>query len=432
MKSIRIRSALRGLALGAAALLGACGGVGEGILPVSAALAPVGGVLGDTTAKGYSCLATSASLFVTFSNGARGDFSGRATWSSSNAAVARVSNGDLAVPGQDGFFYSRGVIRPLAPGTAVITARYLDFTSSLTLTVTDPANFRITPAEANVAVGSSLDLSATVDLDGRSSSLDAFVTWSFVTPNDTVATILSTTGTIAGKAESTAGPLMAQAEVPGCAALKTQVPVNVSPLVSIALSKEFADKTELIVGTTERITATGTLKNGKTQDLSGQAVYASSDAASLSFLAGTLRSFIQAFKASTAPVKLTGSLGADAAKITSPELSVTPVSFALTNVLVAPSTASVAPGGTVQLKATGEYPDGRTQDITRHVDWTTADAAIATVQSSTATATNPIAGLVLAPSSAEVGKTVVVTGTNSTATGIKSGTSTVTIQAATP
>ena len=431
MKPFRIRSALRGLALGGAVLLAACGGVGEGILPVSAGLVPSGGALGDTTAKGYSCLATSAALIVTFSNGSRGDFSPRATWSSSNSAVAQVSNGDLAVPGQDGLVYSRGVIRPIKAGTAVITARYLEFTSSLTLTVADPTNFRITPTEADLAVGSFLDLSATADLDGKSSSLDAFTTWSFVTPNDAVATILSSTGTITGKAESTAGPLMAQAEVPGCAALKTQIPVNVSPLVSLALSKEFTDKTELVVNTTERITATGTLKNGKTQDFSAQAVYASSDATSLSFLAGTLRSFILAAKASTAPVRLTASFGADAAKITSPELPVTPIDATLSNVVVVPETASVAAGGTVQLTATGEYAGGRTQDITRHVTWSSADSAIALVQSSSS-AINPIAGLVLIGATVETGKTVVITGTNTNATGQKSDTSTITVQAATP
>lgn len=430
MKSFRIRSALRGLVLGGAVLLAGCNGVGEGILPVSATMLPTGGALGDTTAKGYSCLATSVSLIVTFSNGARGDFSSRATWSSSNNAVARVSNGDLEVPGQAGSFYSRGVIRPLSAGTAVITARYLDFTSSITLTVTDPSNFRITPAEVDLAVGSVLDLAATADLDGKSNGLDSFVVWSFVTPNDAVATILSSTGTITGKAASTAGPLMAQAEVPGCAALRAQVPVNVSPLKSIALSKEFTDTTDLVVNTTERITATGTLENGKTQDLSGQAVYASSDAASLSFLAGTLRSFIFASKASSTPVKLTASLGS----VTTPAesaLSITPVDATLANVLVVPSTATVAPGGTTQLKATGEYASGRKQDITRHIVWSTADATIATVQSS-ATAINPIAGLVLVGSAVEAGKTVVITGTNSNATGQKSATTTITVQATTP
>lgn len=450
-----LRAAIRGLALGGTVLLGACGGVGEGIAPKSSVLLPAGGEEGAASFNAYTCLNTSLVLIVDFSNGARGDFSARASWSSADETVARVSNGDIAVPDQDGFFYGRGTIIPVGPGTTTIRSSYLDFRNSIQITVSDPTNFKVTPAEADVAKGATLDLALSADLGGVNSSLDGFARWAFVTETPTVATIVSTTGTITGV--GTGGPLTARARIPGCSLTIADATVNVSPLQTLALSKEFPGTDKLVVGTTERITATGTLENGRTQDLSGTVTYkavksedntTASDAAT--FLVGSLRNLVFASKASAAPVNLTASFSyiiddgdastenVSSTPVVSPVLAITPIDATLVNVTVPRTAADLAPGNSLLLKSVGDYqittpPSSFTQDITRHVTWSIADAdlATATVQGSSGTI-NPLAGLVLASTKAETGKTVVVTATNSNATGNKSATSTITIDPTEP
>lgn len=437
-----LRRSFHGLAVAGALTLSACGGVGDGIEPVSSSLLPLGGVEGAASTKAYTCLNTSVQLVLAFSNGARGDFSSRAVWSSSNPEFAKISNGDLAVPGQAGSFYARGVVVPVAAGTSTITARYLDFSNSIQVVVTDPSNVRITPTEADVAVGALADLALSADLDGVTSAVDSLATWSFVTANDAVATIASTTGVITGVGEG--GPLSAKASIPGCtAALFSNVtaPVSVSPLSSIALTKEFTDRSQLLVGTTERITATGTLANGKTQDLSGQVTFTSSDSASLLFLAGSLRNLVFATKAAASPIQLKASHSytisdGDATTedptstpVVSPEIPITPVDGTLTKVTVSPVTSDIAPGATLALKALGEYSTGVTQEITRHVTWTSADTSLVTVQNNGGVV-NSLAGVAQASSTAETGKTVVITAANTNASVQTSATSTLTIQPA--
>lgn len=440
-----LRRGFQGLAVASALMLSACGGVGDGIEPVKSALLPLGGVEGAASTKAYTCLNTSLQLVVTFSNGARGDFSSRAVWRSSNPEFVKVSNADLPVPGQEGSFYGRGVLIPVAAGTSTITAKYLDFSSSIQVVVTDPTNVRIIPAEADVAVGALSDLSLSADLDGVTGAIDSLATWSFVTANDSVATIASATGLITGVAEG--GPLSAKASIPGCTASvfsNVTAPVNVSPLSSLALTKEFNDRSQLLVGTTERITATGTLANGKTQDLSGQVTFTSSDSASITFLVGSLRNLVFASKEAASPIDLTASFSytisdgdssttdPTSTPVVAPKISITPVAGTLSKVTVSPATSDIAPGATLVLKATGEYTTTATiptQDITRHVTWSSADTTLVTVQTNSGTV-NPLAGVAQASSTAETGKTVVITAANSNATAQTSATSTLTIQPA--
>lgn len=424
----RFRTAPLGLALGGLLALTACGGVGEGTLPVKSTLLPLGGTEGASSTKAYSCLNTSVQLIVEFNNGARGDFTGRASWSSSNPSIVQVSNGDLPVPEQEGRVYPRGVVVPVAPGTATIQASYLDFRNSIEVVVTDPTNFRIEPATADLAVGSSLDLAASADLDGVSSPIDALVRWAMVTEDATIATIGSDTGLVTGVAKG--GPLTARARIPGCS-FTAEVPVNVSPLVSLSLSKEFADRDRLVVGTTERITATGTLENGQEQDLSGQVIFSSSDSTAIGFLVGTARNLVIAIKSAASPVELGASFGVDPAKVTAPVLPITAIDGSLSNVSIDPISSRIAPGGGRQLKALGEYSDGLIQDITRHVVWTSADASTVTVLSSSGTI-NVLAGLATASRQAETGDTVEITASNSAATGRTSAVSTLTVDPSAP
>ena len=169
------------------------------------------------------------------------------------------------------------------------------------------------------------------------------------------------------------------------------------------------------------------------RDRSGQVTFTSSDSASITFLVGSLRNLVFASKEAASPINLGASFTygptGSTTTVTAPTLPITPVAGTLSKVTVSPVTANIAPGSTLVLKALGEYSTGVTQEITRHVTWSSADTTLVTVQTNSGTV-NPLAGVAQASSTAETGKTVVITAANSNATAQTSATSTLTIQPA--
>lgn len=442
--------------LASSVLMSGCGGLGEGVLPVSAAILPLGGLSGATTVKAYNCLNTGLSYIVTFSNGSSGDFTSRSTYSSSNEMVAKVSNGDLPVPNADGsasgFFYPRGTVLPAnsGTGTATITVQYLSFSNSIDVTVGTPQNFRIVPASADLAAKTTLDLAVFADLGGVETALDSAVTWAIETPDDNIATINTTTGTITGVAANSK-VLIAKPSILGCTnpSVSAQANVTVDTLQSLALSKEFTSG-DLVVNTTERIIATGTLINGKTQDLSNQVTYtsthstdpsvpaASTDAfttKALIFLSGTVSNLAFAVRAVSAPASVGASFVYPAAPapavtpapVVAQTIEIRPIAATLSGIAVTPSTVNVLAGAITQFNAVGNFADGVTQDITRHVAWQSSNTAQASILGSTSTAVNGLAGRTTTAGSA-AGNAVTITATSATITPAATATATLNIQ----
>jgi len=408
MTFVAPRHAATFLLAGLAALLAAgCDGLGNGRGPVSAVLQPLGGLEGAATAKAFTCVNTGVQLFVDFTDGQRGDFTGRATFTSSNPAVARVSNQDIPVPEQENVFFNRGTIVPVAPGTTTITARYLSFTNTITYTVGEARNLRITPASADLAVNSRLDLSLVADLDGVETAVDAFGVWAFVAPNTAVATISTDGGVVTGLAT---GTLQARARIPGCP-LTAEAPVAVANLQSLALTKEFPDTSNLIVATSERLTAIGTLDNGRTQDLTGQVTFTSADPTAIGLSAGGVSNLLLALRA-TGPVQVGASFANPA--ISAPPLSITPVADGLNSLSIEPATVDVMAGETTTLKVFGSFASGARQEITRHVGFVSSEPTTVFVQTSGASFINVLAGLV-STSLAGGGKSVTVTANSTSA-----------------
>lgn len=400
------RSLLAGCFTASSVLLVACGTVGDGNGPVSASIRAFGGATDITTARTFVCLPTSYDLIVTFTNGERGSYGSQTRWTSSDPTVAVVSNGDVADPSVSGTFFARGVVVPKKEGTTTITGRYLNFVQTLTVTVGTVQNVQISPTELNLAVGSAGTLVLQGDLDGVRSSLPAL--WSFPAPNDSVATINAGTGVVRGVAT---GSLTARAALPNCDVTRT-APVEVSPLQSIALTQEFAGNSNLVVGTSQLLTATGTLTNGKTQDLTTQVTYTSTDASRISplFLSP---GFVVALQSNASPIGLTASFGSPA--VTSPAVNLLPVDATLASLAITPTTATIAPGGTQRFEVDGSYTNGLTQRITRHVNFASSDAAAVVVATNAVlaplagNAINPFAGLAGVPTSATAGATATIT-----------------------
>ena len=128
----------------------------------------------------------------TYSDGTTQNLTSSVTWSSSSTAVATIS--------------STGIATGVVPGGATIKATSGTITGSTSLTVSASTvtlvSIEITPANAHVAVGASLQLTATgTNSNGTTQNLTSSVTWS--SSSTAVATISSAgvaTGVAAGSA----------------------------------------------------------------------------------------------------------------------------------------------------------------------------------------------------------------------------------------
>ncbi len=115
----------------------------------------------------------------TYTDGSSQDVTSTVTWSSSDATVAIISNSQ----GSYGLATSSGL------GTATITATSASITSSTTITISTPTlvSIAISPANASVPLGSSLQFTATgTYTDGSTQNITTSGYWS-----STVATVAS-------------------------------------------------------------------------------------------------------------------------------------------------------------------------------------------------------------------------------------------------
>jgi Big-like domain-containing protein len=106
----------------------------------------------------------------TFSDGTTRDVTDNATWTSSDEAIATISN------------IERGRAATIAPGTATIRAQLTGVVATASLVVSPESivDLAITPADATILDGATLQLTATATAtDGQHYDVTAQVAWSF-------------------------------------------------------------------------------------------------------------------------------------------------------------------------------------------------------------------------------------------------------------
>ncbi len=153
-------------------------------------------------------------------------------------------------------------------------------------------------------------------------------------------------------------------------------------------------------GATTQFTASGTLGNNQTEDVTGLVNWSSSNSAVATINQAGLATGVALGNATITATANSGGVTVSVPLLVSNSTSIT----------VAPATATIAPGGTQQLTAT----DQTGTNITSSVAWTSSDTTQATVTST---------GLVTVLSTATPSDTVTITGT----LGSLTGTSTITI-----
>jgi uncharacterized protein YjdB len=202
----------------------------------------------------------------TFSDLTTLDLTTQVTWSSTNIAVAQISN----AAGSEGLAAALGV------GSATINATLSGVTGSTTLTVTAVVleSLVVAPADPSVAKGRSQQFTATGTFsDATTQDLTTQVTWA--SADITVAQISNAAGS-AGLATTLAvGGTTISATLTGVTN-STSLTVTTAVLDSITVAPATAN---VIPGGKQQFTATGNFSDGTTQDLTSTATWASGNTA---------------------------------------------------------------------------------------------------------------------------------------------------------
>ena len=279
------------------------------------------------------------------------------TWASSAPLIATISN-SLGTP---------GLATAVAPGTAAITATLGSVTSPpATLTVTNATlvSIAVTPAVASIPLGNQQQFTATGTFsDSSKQDITNTVAW---TSSDTTKATITVSGLATGVAVTSVPVTITATKTPGTPGTAS-LSVTTPQLSSIAITP---NATTLAPGTSRAYTATGTLSNGGTLNVTNKANWQSNNTA----VANVNNNGVVTATSTpgTATISATYSGVTGSITITVPNVFVT----ALT---VTPITASIPAGVTQQFNAVATFSDASTQDVSLNATWASDNLPVATV-----------------------------------------------------
>ncbi len=286
----------------------------------------------------------------TFTNGQTEDVSSGATWTSSVPRVATVNSSGLATAN--------------AAGSASIQAAFSGLTNSAALTVTATAataqGLVVSPSTASIAKGTDQQFTAAVQYsDGSTTDVTSQTTWQSLAPS--VATINSSGLAMAS------GPGNTQITgtyggFSGTASLQ----VSAATLSLIAVTPSTASMAN---GTAQQFTATGTLSDGSTENLSSSVTWSSSNTADATINAAGL-----ATGQSPGQVTITAQSGS-----TQGTAMLTVTNATASSLQVQPSSVSMSSSSTQQLLVTATFSDGTSQNVTQSATYASSNTSIAAV-----------------------------------------------------
>jgi uncharacterized protein YjdB len=322
-----------------------------------------------------------------FSNGSTTVVTGTASWTTSDANVASVSNG-----GGGPFGGGRGLATGVGAGSATITATYNGFTDSATLVARNPTptGLLVTPATASVVVDGTQQFTAEVTLDdGTTQPVTNAVSWT--TSDGTIASIRAGGGGPGGPGGPggggrglatglAAGTVTITATYGGFTATSTLTVTTATPSKIVVTP---AART-VQVGLTQAFVATLIYSDNTTSVVTDLAAWSSSDASIATITTpgggpgpgggggGGIATAIAAGKAT-----ITASYGDLSGTAT---LTVTdpPLAF----VQVTPTNPSIPVQATTEFTATAVFTDNSVRNVTALATWSSSSASIAVVANS--------------------------------------------------
>lgn len=303
-----------------------------------------------------------------FAGGTEVDVTRDVEWTSSNPAIATVSND----PG------SEGLATSLAEGITSISAIHpTGVRASVTLNVTraELMNLVITPTVAVIASGQRQNFRAEgTYTDNTSRDLTNVVTW--VSSDETVAVISNVAGSRGLATPVGTGTTTISAVDPASGLttddLGTSVPLVVEPprLISIAVTPFEA---EVPFGATQQFTATGIFSDNTSRNISTAVTWISSNTTVATVDGSGLASSLAQGTTTISAVDPGTGISSDASA-RSAELVVLPP--ALISISVTPSIWAMVVGSMQQFTATGSFSDGAQRNITSMVQWSSSGNAV--------------------------------------------------------
>ncbi len=343
-----------------------------------------------------------------YSDGSSRPLTQLANWTSSNPAVAQITNGGGGGPGGG----MRGVATAASAGMTTITATYMGVSSTETLTVTNPVIVSITvaPAADTATVGQTRQFTASAIFDdGTSQDITGQSTW--VSSNPAVAQITSgggggPGGGMRGLATAiTAGTVTITATYMGVSGT-ARFTVSAAVLMSITVSPATA---MVGVGATQQFTASAIFSDGSSQTITNAATWTSSNVMVAQVTTGGgpgggMRGLATGLSVGTVTITAAymGMTGTAMFQVTAARI---------TSIQVTPLSPSVPVGTMLSFQATAIYSDGTSRNVTQNVTWVSGSPMVASVNNTM----GPQKGFTqtLAPGMAEIRATLDgITGTS--------------------
>ena len=306
----------------------------------------------------------------TYSDSTTGSLTTQATWQSSDATVATVSNA--------------GLLTALKAGTVTITATMgsVSGTASVVVNAASVSSITISPALFSIASGQNQQLTAqAVYPDGTSQDVTSQATWSSSATN--VATV-SGTGLVSGVSAGTSTITATLGSVSRTAVAT----VTAAQLNSIIVTPSTAS---IATGQTQAFAANGIFSDGSSTDITNSVIWTSS---AINFVTIDPTGLATGVSAGTATVTATSGTVSGTA-------SLTVTAAVLNSIDIAPDDQYIPIGGQFPLVLTGSYSDNTTQTLTNAV-WSSSDPTIASV--------DPVSGVVTGVSDSN-GNPVTITAT---------------------
>jgi uncharacterized protein YjdB len=296
-----------------------------------------------------------------YSDNTMADLTEQAEWASSDAAVAKVSNGG---PSQ-----VKGVLVTLKAGVTDISATIGALVGKTTVTVTNATVTKVAvqPLAQTIAKGVTFDFKATAMLDDNS-TLDVTKMGAWDSSLPAVATIDANgraTGVGMGVSDITATFL----SVKSAAAKLTVTGV---PPKSLAVTPPAPT---LPKGATVQLEADATFPDNTTQKVTNSATWISSDTA-----VATVDAAGKVTAIAKGPAKITATFGTVSAFA-----SVTVTDATVVSIAVTPAMQTVPIGLNQTYVATATYSDMTQRTVTDDVAWATMDGTIASISNLTGT-----------------------------------------------
>ncbi len=263
------------------------------------------------------------------------------------------------------FVYSEGPEQGIADEFVVAAAAAPTLTS-----------ITVTPANTNLATGKTEQFTATGNLSNDTTeNLTSQVNWA---SSDTTWATINSTGLATAVSP---GPVTISAAFDGITGSTGLTVVDAPTLQSITVTPS---NTSLATGKTEQFTATGTLSNDTTENLTGQVTWASTDPNFATISATGLATAVQPGSVSISAA-FDGTTG-------STELTVV-AAPTLESITVTPANTNLPSGETEQFTAIGTLSNNTTDNLTGQVSWASSDTTWATINTTglaTAVSAGPV------------------------------------------